>query len=124
MKKVLKNEEMAAIIQQLQPFLPRKDMIGYIAARNIRILSECLTEYNHIRTDLINRFGTKETDMTTGATSYRIKIGTPEFESYCEALGPFNKIEHEVELMTMKYNDTIGALSGEEILAIDWMLED
>ena len=33
-------------------------------------------------------------------------------------------MEHVVELMTLKYGDVIGALSGEEILSIDWMLED
>ena len=31
---------------------------------------------------------------------------------------------NEVELMTAKYEDTIGCLSGEEILLLDWMLED
>lgn len=124
MKKILKNEEMVAMLQQLQPLLSHKDMFGYVAARNTRILSECLTEYDQTRKDLIERFGTETTDTNTGITSCAIKIGTSEFKSFCEALEPFNKIEHEVELMTMKYNDAIGVLSGEEILAIDWMLED
>jgi len=26
--------------------------------------------------------------------------------------------------MTAKYEDAVGCLSGEEILAVDWMLED
>ena len=33
-------------------------------------------------------------------------------------------IENEVELMTAKYSEAEGNLTGEEILAIDWMLED
>ena len=28
------------------------------------------------------------------------------------------------EIMTAKYDDVIGCLSGEEVLSIDWMLED
>ena len=33
-------------------------------------------------------------------------------------------IKHEVELMKLNYNEVIGILSGEEILKLDWMLED
>jgi len=51
-------------------------------------------------------------------------LGTPEFKSFCDAIEPFSTIEHEVDLMTAKYEDAIGVLTGEEILAVDWMLED
>lgn len=124
MKKILKNEEMVVMLQQLQPLLSHKDMFGYVAARNTRILSECLTEYNQAKNDLIDRFGTETTDESTGITTTSIKVGTPAFKSFCEAMEPFNKIEHEVELMTMKYEDTINCLTGEEILGVGWMLED
>lgn len=124
MKKTLRNEEMVVMLQQLQPLLSHKDMFGYVAARNTRILSECLTEYNQAKNDLIDRFGTETTDESTGMTTTVIKVGTPAFKSFCEAMEPFNKIEHEVELMTMKYEDTINCLTGEEILGVEWMLED
>ena len=48
----------------------------------------------------------------------------PNFQQFCDELAPFNEMEHEVELMMAKYDDAVGNLSGEEILAIDWMLED
>lgn len=51
-------------------------------------------------------------------------MGSPNFKAFCNELAPFNEMEHEVELMTAKYEDTIGCLSGEEILLLDWMLED
>lgn len=124
MKKILKNEEMVVMLAQLKPLLSHKDMFGYVAARNTRILSECLIEYNHAKNDLIDRFGTETTDELTGITSSSIKVGTPEFKSFCEAMEPFNKIEHEVEIMTMKYEDTINCLTGDEILGIEWMLEE
>lgn len=71
MKKILKNEEMVAMLQQLQPLLSHKDMFGYVAARNTRILSECLTEYDQTRKDLIERFGTETTDTNTWSHSIR-----------------------------------------------------
>ena len=53
MKKKLKNSEMAAMLNQLRPILSHRDKIGYVAARNFRILSECLTEYVEFRYGLI-----------------------------------------------------------------------
>lgn len=124
MKKTLKNEEMVRMLKQLEPLLSHKDMFGYVAARNTRVISNCLTEYNQAKADLIDRFGTKEVNEETGLTTTSIKIGTPAFKSFCEAMEPFNNIEHEVEIMTMKYEDTINCLTGEEILGVEWMLED
>lgn len=49
MKKKFKNAEMDVMINQLKPVLSHRDKIGYIAARNYRILAECLTEYEAFR---------------------------------------------------------------------------
>ena len=54
MKKTLKNEEMVRMLKQLEPLLSHKDMFGYVAARNTRIISNCLTEYNQTKNDLID----------------------------------------------------------------------
>ena len=53
-----------------------------------------------------------------------VKVDSPNFQKFCDELAPFNEMEHEVELMIAKYTDAIGCLSGEEILGLDWMLED
>lgn len=123
MKKTLKNLQMVEMLKQLKPLLSHKDKFGYVAARNTRMLMNELTEYNEVYDDLLARFGT-ETEDENGNTSVSIKVGTPEFKSFCEALEPFAEIEHRVELMTMKYEDCIDCLSGEEILAVEWMLEE
>lgn len=124
MIKKLKNMEMVVMLHQLQPILAHKDIFGYAAARNARLLSDSLTEYEQVKSDLIERFGTEVTDKETGLITRAVKVGTPEFKDFCDAMEPFNEIEHEVDLMTMKYQDTINCLTGEEILAISWMLED
>jgi phage-related minor tail protein len=123
MKRMLKNQQMVEMIGQLQPLLSQRNKIGYVAARNTRMLSDQLVEFEQVRRDLIEQYGT-DTEDENGATIKMIKFGTPEFRSFCDAIEPFAAIEHEVELMTAKYDDVIGCLSGEEILAIDWMLED
>ena len=123
MKKKLKNAQMVAMLNQLQPILSHRDKIGYIAARNYRILSECLTEYEAFRNSLIEKYG-EETKDDRGRPIIGVKVDSPNFKLFCDELAPFNEMEHEVEVMTAKYDDVIGCLSGEEVLGIDWMLED
>lgn len=123
MKKKLKNAEMAAMLNQLRPLLSHRDKIGYVAARNYRILGECLTEYEAFRNNLIEKYG-EEIKGERGQTAIGIKVDSPNFQKFCDEMAPFNEMEHEVELMAAKYTDAIGNLSGEEILGIDWMLED
>lgn len=123
MKKKLKNAQMVAMLNQLQPILSHRDKIGYIAARNYRILSECLTEYEAFRNSLIEKYG-EETKDDRGRPIISVKVDSPNFKLFCDELAPFNEMEHEVEIMTAKYDDVIGCLSGEEVLSIDWMLED
>lgn len=123
MKKKLKNAQMVAMLNQLQPILSHRDKIGYIAARNYRILSECLTEYEAFRNSLIEKYG-EETKDDRGHPIIGVKVDSPNFKLFCDELAPFNEMEHEVEIMTAKYDDVIGCLSGEEVLSIDWMLED
>lgn len=122
-KKTLKNMEMVTMVRQLQPLLSHRDLFGYVAARNTRILNEQLTEYMKVQRDMLERFGT-EKQGENGMTELVIEVNTPEYQQFCEAMEPFINIEHEVELMTMKYEETINCLSGQEILALEWMLED
>lgn len=125
MKRMLKNSTMSEMLHQLQPILSHRDKIGYIAARNYRILTDCLTEFQTFRDDLIKKYGEVDKDEHGDELpTISIKVGSPNFKQFCDELEPFNNMEHEVDLMTAKYEDAIGCLSGEEILGIDWMLED
>lgn len=123
MKKTLKNARMMEMLHQLQPLLSRRDRIGYIAARNCRMLSNSLVEYETIRRELLEKYGEAGTD-DRDAPIVQIRVDSPNFKTFSDELAQFNEMEHEVELMTAKYEDVVGALSGEEILAVDWMLED
>lgn len=123
MKKILKNSEVFERLHTLKPLLSHRDKIGYIAARNYRFLANSLVEYETIRRSLIEKYGEAGTDEH-GQPTVILKMDSPNFKPFCDELAPFNEMEHEVELMTAKYDDAAGNLSGEEILAIDWMLED
>lgn len=125
MKENLKNSQMVERLRHLEPLLSHKDKIGYIAARNYRILSNSLTEYNAFKRNLIEKYGEADKDedgVDLGTIS--IKMGSPNFKTFCDELAPFNEMEHEVEIMTAKYEDAIGCLTGEELLGVDWMFVD
>ncbi len=126
MKKLTKkNSELVVMMRQLEPILSQRNKIGYVAARNYRILSDTLTEYNRFKMELVEKHG--EPDRAEDGTelpTVSIKVGSPSFKAFCDEMAPYNNMEHEVEIMTAKFEDTVGVLSGEEIVGIDWMLEE
>ena len=126
LKKFLKkNSELVVMLHQLEPVLAQRNRIGYVAARNYRILSDALIEYNQFKNELIEKYGTPDkAENGTELPTASIKVGSPQFKSFCDEMAQYNNIEQQVELMTVKYEDTVGVLSGEEILSIDWMLAD
>lgn len=126
MKKLTKkNSEIVVMLRQLEPILAQRNRLGYVAARNFRILSDTLTEYNQFKMELVEKYGTPDkAEDGTELPTVSIAIGSPSFKSFCDEMAPYNNMEHEVELMTAKFEDVIDVLSGEEIVGIDWMLED
>jgi len=125
LKKCLKNAQIDIMLRNLQPLLSRRDKLGYIAARNYRVLSDSLVEFEAFKGGLINKYGEPDKDengVELGTVS--LKIESPNFKLFCDEMAPLNVIEQEVEIMTARYEDAIGSLSGEELLGVDWMFED
>lgn len=120
-----KNIQMEMMLETLKPILPHRDKIGYIAARNTRILKDTLTEYFAFKRDLISKYGEPDKDENgkeTGMVS--ISPTSSNFQEFIKEFDSIKNIEHNVELMTIPYDEVIGLLNGEEILELDWMLTD
>lgn len=116
---------METMLESLKTILPHRDKIGYIAARNTRILKDTLTEYLTFKRDLISKYGTPDKDETgkeTGTIS--ISPSAPNFNDFINEFDTIKNIEHDVELMKIPYEEVVGLLNGEEILELDWMLEE
>lgn len=121
----LKNIQMEMMLEQLRPLLPHRDKVGYAAARNIRRLNDALTEYFEFKRSLIMKYGNADKDSDgNDLGTVSIKPSDDNFTEFAEKFNEIKNIEHEVELMTIKYDDIVGVLSGEEILKLDWMLEE
>lgn len=124
-KMKISNIKMEMMLEALKPLLPHRDKIGYIAARNTRILNNTLTEYFTFKRDLISKYGESDKDENgkeTGTVS--ISPTASNFNDFLKEFDTIKNIEHDVELMTIPYEEVIGLLNGEEILKLDWMLID
>ena len=109
----------------LEPVLKQRNKVGYVAARNTRILKDTLTEYFQIKEELIQKYG--EQDVSSDGTllpRISIKPDSAKFQDFMKEFAPIKDIEHEVDLMVLKYDEVVGILSGEEILELEFMLED
>lgn len=120
-----KNIDMELMISALEPYLKRKDVIGYAAARNTRILREELTEYTARRDELVRTYGEANTDEEGNPDgTYTLSSTSESWGKFSKELSKFAEIEHDPQLMTIPAKEVIGKLTGQEILAIDWMLDE
>ena len=111
------NATMETMLDSLSKHLDRRDVIGYAAARNTRILQDELKEFQDFRNDLVLKHG--EDDPDGGGKI--IASDSPNFADFMEEYLPLCGIEHNPEIFTIPYEEAIGILSGTELLEIDWM---
>lgn len=120
-----KNIEMQHMVESIGKYLDRKDMLGYAAARNTRILTSELMEYENLRDSLIEKYGEPVMDESgKPSNSISIKPDSPNFANFLDELGQFAGIEHDPKIFKINAEHVIGELSGSEIMEIDWMIED
>ena len=119
------NEEMDNKILDLEKFLDRDDIVGYISARNTRRLRDASYEYSMIKTDLLNQYGTEIKD-SNGDPTGRIELRSddPNYAKVAEEISKTANIQHEVVIFTIPYDEVKNKLTGREILEIDWMLDE
>ncbi|MBO7452714.1 MAG: hypothetical protein J6U54_20485 [Clostridiales bacterium] len=122
---ILTNFAMETKIAKLNPFLNRADIIGYAAARNTRILRDAVGAYITTRDALIVKYGQLEKDDNDRQTGrYIIPYDDPNFSTFKNELDRIGNIEHDVDIFKISYSDVMDKLTGNEILEIDWMLDD
>ena len=120
-----RNYQMDNMLRALEPLLERRDIIGYAAARNARLLREQLTEYHGVRDELVEKYGERELDEEGNETGrMRVSPSSERFRDFIDELQRYADISHDFDPFRIKYTEAIGNLSGQEMLAVDWMFED
>lgn len=118
------NARLTAMRQSIAPMLERADIIGFVAAKNARAIDAELREFDEKRDELIRELGTEEVGEDGEPTgSIRIDRGTPEFEEFARRIKEYAEVECEVNVCTVPVEKTEGLLSGNEMLAVEWMFD-
>lgn len=119
----LRNIDMFQMINSLNDLLDRKDLIGYAAARNTRLLTNECAEFIKRRDELIQEYGEPVRDENGNTTGdMKVSMTSPCFSKFVDELEKFGEIKHEVNIFTIPESEVIGSLSGREILELEWML--
>lgn len=121
----LKNYQMDNMMLALQPLLEQKGMLGYVVSRNYRKLRDAVLEYTIRKQKLIQEYGKSELDEDGNPTGgYTIDVTDKAVQDALEELNQYADIEHDVEIMKIPVEDVIDELTGNDILALEFMLED
>lgn len=120
----MSNFAMAECIESLSPFLDRKDIIGYAAARNTRYLREASYEFGSTKVEMLSKYGHPVVVDGIETDQIELRKDDPNFDFVLDKLNKLGVVEHEVTIFTITYEDVIDKLSGREILSIDWMLTE
>ena len=120
----LTNKEMGDRIESLYGLLDHRDIVGYAAARNLRRLQDAAREYLEIRDGLLCEYGIREVDADGNPTArFTLDPTSSEGRKYLDEIARYEDISHDVDVFRIPLEDTVGILSGREMLALDWMLE-
>lgn len=123
-EKVYTNFQMENMLNSLQPFIGRSDVVGYVAARNIRSLRGELEDYFVMKDKLITELGSEELDDAGNKTgNVSIAVGTKEFDAFMEKMEPIGKTRCYPTLFKLNAEECIDRLSGKQMLEFEWMID-
>lgn len=117
------NDQMLAMLESLDPVLDRTDLVGYVAARNARVLQDCAGEYIARIGALMEEYGRPETDGEGRPTGRVIVPYDDErFAEFDAKRREWAGIAHRPNLHILPIGEALGNLSGRQMLELDWML--
>lgn len=119
------NFEIDAMVYAMRPLLERKGLVGMVAARNTRVMCDTIQEYASTKAELIRKHGSESvSEDGTPTGEIHIEEGGDAFREFMAELEPYASMSHEIDVMTVPVRDVMSDLTGSEMLALEWMLED
>lgn len=117
------NRQLETMAQSLTPVLKSRSLVGYKAAVNMRSIMNAIADYTDYKDSLIREYGAEVKDADGNVKDFAVTPSCDGFQEFLEKLSEVSDVEHDVQIMTATPDEVIGVLSGEEIIAIDWMME-
>ncbi len=113
------NYELEQMAEALQPLLELADIVGYTAARNMRLISDAIGEYADVKNRLLQEYG-HEGDGGGFAISQDDE-GFPEFWLKFSEVA---NVRHEIEFHKLPAERCVGVLTGRQFMDVWFMVED
>ena len=120
----LTNEKIAAMCRDLDNgVLDNVGIVGYTAARNYRALHSVAEHFLTQRNKLIMEYGEAQYDDDGNINDYEVDPKSEKFAEFATKYQELADIECEVEILTLPEEKAIDAISGAQLLQLDWMFE-
>lgn len=118
---ILTNIEMSNYLMFLKNISGKVNgKLAYAVSRNMRKLANEVLEFEEIRNNLIDKYGTKNKDGISV-----IKIGTEAYDNFLEDISEYLGIKHEVDIFTVESEIMCNSnLNAEEMLQLDFMVTE
>lgn len=120
----LTNEKIASMCRDLDNgVLDNVGIVGYTAARNYRTLHDVAEPFFTQRNKLIMEYGEAQCDDDGNINDYVVDPKSEKFAEFAAKYQELAEIECEVEVLTLPEEKAIDAISGTQLLQLDWMFE-
>lgn len=94
--------------------------LAYAVARNIRKISAEIIEFENIKNQLINKYGTADEN---GLSS--VNVGTEGYEKFMDEIKEYTSIEHDIDIYKVSEDEIFKSdLNAKEIINLDFMIEE
>lgn len=122
MRITISNAQAGAMINSMRSLLDRRDLIGYAAAYNTRVLTQVAQEYIDLHETLLAKYGEEVLGQNGEHTmKYVLEPGNPNYQRFIDETSEWASATHDVDVFTVPVEKAIGELSGNEILSVQWM---
>lgn len=122
---LLTNAEMDGMIATLEPFLDRKDIIGFAAGRAVKRLTDSCGEYLKKKQELVMEYGKPVLDQEGNETGdWMLPADSEGFEEAAATLAEYATIKHSVDLPVIPITEALDNLTGREMLTISFLFAD
>lgn len=118
------NEKLAIMYETLAEPMKQRNIVGYKCAVNARLIRDCIAEFYAYRDDLLRKYGTAVRDDNGRVSDLQITPESANFDEFVSQYKQIADVEHDLDFKKLSAEEVIDVLSGEEILAIDWMIEN
>lgn len=113
------NWDLEKMGEALRPLLSLTGMVGYTAARNMRLITDAIGPHLQAKEALLRKYG-----HAAEGGAYSISTGDAHFGEFWDEFSEIAEVRHEVAFHTLPADRLADALTGQQMLDCWFMIEE